>query len=75
MFGLFTIFTLLMVVLGNLFAFWKIYTRALQHTEKCGCCGQAKKEEVKKEEPKKEDPKAMGILEEAKDLSQKISKF
>lgn len=53
MFGIVTIVSFAMLLVGNLYAMYKMYTnstslvdgihkRSLEHTEKCGCCGQEK---------------------------------
>lgn len=52
-FGIFTVVSFAMLLAGNLFAMYKMYTsstslvdsvhkRTLEHSEKCGCCGQEK---------------------------------
>ena len=66
--GLFTIFTLLMVVVGNLITTYKIYKKSIEHAEKCGCCG-------KKEEKKESGIDIAGAVDTAKKVASGVSKL
>jgi len=48
-FGISLIVALTMLLLGHLYALYKLFDRTLKHSEKCGCCGK-KEEEAPAEE-------------------------
>lgn len=75
LFGIFTVVSFVMLLAGNLYAMYKMHTnstsfadtihkRSLEHTEKCGCCGQ--------EKPKDESSVVDAVVEKAVDVAKKF---
>jgi len=64
-FGISLIVAITMLLLGHLFAIYKLFDRSLRHTEKCGCCGKKDEEAA--------EPESTSVVDKVVDAT--IEKF